>query len=583
MINGERVTTMTKTIADVLIDTLLNAGIKRIYGIVGDSLNAVLDSIRRSGKIEWIGVRHEEVAAFAAGADALLSQSIAVCAGSSGPGNLHLINGLYDCHRSRIPVLAIAAHIPSSEIGSEYFQQTSPGLIFQECSAFVETIMRPEQMPLMVNMALQQAVAKKDVAVLVLPGDVAGLEEKSEVPKVPVHITKPVITPSQEELTMLADYLNNGKKVTLLCGAGCEGAHEQLMELCDKVKSPMVVALRGKEFLEYDNPYYAGLTGLIGYSSGYNAMMNCDVLFMLGTDFPYRQFYPKDAKIVQVDIRSEHLGRRTPLSCGVVGDVKHTVEALLPLLDTKENESHLEKHVSEYKKVRENLDKLAVGKPGRKPIHPQFLTKMVSEAANEDAIFTCDVGTPTLWSARYLEMNGKRRLIGSFNHGTMANALPQAIGAQVSQPNRQVVALCGDGGLSMLLGDLLSLRQHKLPVKVIVFNNEALSFVELEMKAAGYPETGTSLENPNYAAIAKAMGMNGIRVEDPADLEGALKEAFEHEGPAIIDVVVNRQELSLPPKITFEQAHGFTLWMIKAVLNGNGNELIDLAKTNIFR
>ncbi|PAD38488.1 ubiquinone-dependent pyruvate dehydrogenase [Terribacillus sp. 7520-G] len=574
---------MSRTIADLLIDSLLNAGVKRIYGIVGDSLNAVLDSIRRSERIEWVGVRHEEVAAFAAGADAALNDSIAVCAGSSGPGNLHLINGLYDCHRSRIPVLAIAAHIPSSEIGSEYFQQTRPEILFNDCSHFVETVQRPEQMPLMVNMAMQQAIAKQGVSVLVLPGDVAGLDANAKVPQVPVHVSKPVIHPSREELTALADYLNEGQKVTLLCGAGCEGAHDQLMELCGKLNAPMVVALRGKEHLEYDNPYYAGLTGLIGYSSGYEAMMDCDVLLMLGTDFPYRQFYPKNAKVLQVDIRSEHLGRRTPLTYGLVGDAKQTVEALLPLIEQKDNEKYLEKHVKAYKKVRENLDNLAVGKPGRKPIHPQYLTKVVSDLADEDTVYTCDVGTPTLWAARYLQMNGKRRLLGSFNHGTMANALPQAIGAAVAQPDRQTVALCGDGGLSMLMGDMLTLRQHNLPVKAVVYNNSALSFVELEMKAAGYPETGTGLDSPDFAAIAEAMGIKGIRVEDPADLEDAIKEAYEYDGPVIVDAVVNRQELSLPPKITYEQAHGFTLWMLKAVLNGRGNELVELAKTNLIR
>ncbi|KHD86801.1 ubiquinone-dependent pyruvate dehydrogenase [Heyndrickxia ginsengihumi] len=574
---------MGKTIADVLIDSLLNAGITRIYGIVGDSLNAVLDSIRRSGKIEWVAVRHEEVAAFAAGADAALNNSIAVCAGSSGPGNLHLINGLFDCHRSRIPVLAIAAHIPSNEIGSEYFQQTRPEIIFKDCSHFVETVTRPEQMPLMVNMAMQQAISKKGVSVVVLPGDVAGLDSAGVVPEVPMHVTEPVVKPSPAELQKLADYLNEGKKVSLLCGAGCEGAHAQLMELCNKLKSPMVVALRGKEFLEYDNPYYAGLTGLIGYSSGYDAMMDCDVLLMLGTDFPYRQFYPKNAKVLQVDIRAEHLGRRTPLTYGLCGDVKDTVEALLPLIKEKDNSKHLDKHVASYKKVRENLDGLATGKPGRKPIHPQYLTKVVSDLAAEDAVFTCDVGTPTLWAARYLKMNGKRRLLGSFNHGTMANALPQAIGAAVAKPDRQAIALCGDGGLSMLMGDLLTLRQHNLPVKVVVFNNKALSFVELEMKAAGFPETGTQLDSPDFAAIARAMGMEGIRVEDPGDLEGAVEKALAHNGPAIIDVAVNRQELALPPKIKYEHAHGFTIWMLKAVLNGNGNELVELAKTNLIR
>ncbi|PLT29382.1 ubiquinone-dependent pyruvate dehydrogenase [Peribacillus deserti] len=574
---------MKKTIADLLIDSLLHAGVKRIYGIVGDSLNAVLDSIRRSGKIEWISVRHEEVAAFAAGSDSLLSDSIAVCAGSSGPGNLHLINGLYDCHHSRIPVLAIAAHIPSNELGGEYFQHTRPEHLFKDCSHFTEIVTRPEQMPRLVTIALQHAVSKKGVSVLVLPGDVASLPDDETVPEHVVHITKPVVRPSDPELAKLAEYLNKGKRITLLCGAGCEGAHAELMQLCDRLKSPMVIALRGKEHLEYDNPYSVGLTGLIGYSSGYHAMMNCDVLLMLGTDFPYRQFYPKKADILQVDLRAEHLGRRAALSYGLCGDVKYTVEALLPLLTETHDSSHLDKYVSDYADVRKGLDDLAVGKPGRKPIHPQYLTKMVSDLASKDAVFTCDVGTPTLWAARYLEMNGKRRLLGSFNHGTMANALPQAIGAQAADRNRQIIALSGDGGLAMLMGDLLTLRQHKLPVKVVVFNNSSLSFVELEMKAAGYLETGTELNNPNFAEVAQAIGIEGIRVEDPADLESALKRAFETDGPVLLDVLVNRQELSLPPKINFEQAHGFTLWMLKAVLNGDGDKLVELAKTNLIR
>ncbi|MFY4774706.1 ubiquinone-dependent pyruvate dehydrogenase [Metabacillus sp. RGM 3146] len=574
---------MKKTIADLLIDSLLHAGVKRIYGIVGDSLNAVLDSIRRSGKIEWISVRHEEVAAFAAGSDSLLSKSIAVCAGSSGPGNLHLINGLYDCHRNRIPVLAIAAHIPSNEIGGDYFQATRPDQLFKDCSHFTEVVTRPEQMPRLVTIAMQHAVSRKGVSVLVLPGDVASLSDSEMVPEQVIHVTAPVVRPSDDELKKLAGYLNKGKRVTLLCGAGCEGAHGELMQLCEKLQSPMVIALRGKEFLEYDNPYLVGLTGLIGYSSGYHAMMNCDVLLMLGTDFPYRQFFPKDAVILQVDIRAEHLGRRAALTYGLCGDVKNTIEPLMPLLTKEHSSLHLDKYVSDYKNVRKSLDKLAVGKPGKKLIHPQHLTKAVSDLASEDAIFSCDVGSPTLWAARYLEMNGKRRLLGSFNHGTMANALPQAIGAQAAKPNSQVIALSGDGGLTMLMGDLLTLRQHKLPVKVVVFNNSALSFVELEMKAAGYLETGTGLDNPNFASVAEALGLKGIRVEDPGDLEDALKMAFSHDGPVLIDVLVNRQELSLPPKIELEQAHGFTLWMLKAVLNGHGNELVELAKTNLFR
>jgi len=574
---------MAQNMADLLIDSLLQAGVKRIYGIVGDSLNAVLDAIRRSGKIEWVGVRHEEVAAFAAGSESLLSDSIAVCAGSSGPGNLHLINGLYDCHRSRIPVLAIAAHIPSNEFGGEYFQQTRPEELFRECSYFSEVVTRPEQMPRMAAIAMQHAISKKGVAVLVLPGDVAALPDDETVPRSIIHTTQPVIRPSEDELKELANYLNQGKKITLLCGAGCQGAHDQLMELCDQLKSPMVVALRGKEYLEYDNPYSVGLTGLIGYSSGYHAMMDCDVLLMLGTDFPYRQFFPKKADILQIDIRAEHLGRRASLSLGLCGDIKETIESLLPRLTTTHDDSHLNNYVRHYQRVRKSLDHMATGKSGSKLIHPQYLTKLVSDFADKDAVFTCDVGTPTLWAARYLKMNGKRKLLGSFNHGTMASAMPQAIGAICASPDRQVIALSGDGGLAMLMGDLLTIYQYQLPVKIIVYNNSALSFVELEMKAAGYLETGTDLKNPNFATVAESMGIRGIRVEDPGDLESSIKGALEEDGPVLLDVLVNRQELSLPPKINFEQAHGFTLWMLKAVLNGDGSKLVELAKTNLLR
>ncbi|WP_149094150.1 ubiquinone-dependent pyruvate dehydrogenase [Paenibacillus terrae] len=573
-----------KTIADTIVEVLVNAGVKRIYGIVGDSLNNMVDSIRSNGQIEWIHVRHEEVAAFAAGADADLTGSIAVCAGSSGPGNLHLINGLYDCHRNRVPVLAIAAHIPSDEIGSEYFQATHPEHLFGECSHFCEVITTPRQIPRTVTMAIQQAVSRSGVSVIVLPGDVAALAaEKAPIPEHVYHPTAPVVHPSASEISRLAEYLNEGKRITLLCGSGCAKSHELLMQLCDKLKSPMVAALRGKEYLEYNNSYYAGLTGLIGYSSGYHAMMDCDVLLMLGTDFPYRQFYPENAVVLQVDIEPAHLGRRTPLTYGLCGDVKATLEMLLPLLTTKHDTKHLEKNVSHYTKVRKELDELAVGKPGHTPIHPQYLTKVVSDAAHENAIFTCDVGTPTVWAARYLQMNGQRRLIGSFNHGTMASALPQAIGAQATEPDRQVIALSGDGGLTMLMGDLLTLKQHQLPVKVIVFNNGALGFVELEMKAAGFLENGTALVNPDFGAVAEAMGLKGIRVEDPAMLEDAIQQALAHDGPVVVDVVVNRQELSMPPKINLKQAEGFTLWMMKAVLNGRGDEIIELAKTNLLR
>lgn len=575
---------MSKTIADSLVEVLIHAGVKRIYGITGDSLNAVIDAVRRSGQIEWIHVRHEEVAAFAAGADADLNDSIAVCAGSSGPGNLHLINGLYECYRSRVPVLAIAAHIPSDEIGSGYFQATHPEQIFQECSVFCETIMSEGQVPRTITMALQAALAHSSVSVVVLPGDVAAQDAgKHKMPERVIHAVKPVVRPSAHELEQLAGYLNDGKKITLLAGAGCKGAHAEVLALAERLQSPMVVALRGKEHLEYDNPYFVGLTGLIGYASGYHAMMDSDVLLMLGTDFPYRQFYPEHAKILQVDIEPARLGRRTSLELGVCGDVRDTVQALLPLLQEGRDSKHLHKSVERYVKVRKELDELASGESGRRPIHPQQLAKVVSDLAKENAVFSADVGTPTVWAARYLQMNGKRRLIGSFNHGTMANALPQAIGAQASEPGRQTIALSGDGGLSMLLGDLLTLKQHNLPVKVVVFNNEALGFVELEMKATGYLETGTDLSRTDFAAVANAMGIYGVRVEDPDKLEEAVQTALNHDGPALIDVVVNRQELSMPPKISAQQAGGFSLWAVKAVLSGHGDELIDLAKSNLLR
>ncbi|MFD1887945.1 ubiquinone-dependent pyruvate dehydrogenase [Paenibacillus wenxiniae] len=576
---------MKKTIADAVVETLVNAGVKRIFGITGDSLNAIIDAVRRSGKIEWIHVRHEEVAAFAAGAEAELSGTIAVCAGSSGPGNLHLINGLYDCYRNRVPVLAIAAHIPSDEIGSGYFQSTHPEQIFQECSDFCEMITTEKQMPRTLTMAIQTAIGKSTVSVVILPGDIASLEESTHpVPQRVAYPAKPIVHPSADDLQLLANYLNEGKKITLLCGAGCKGAHAELMDLCARLQSPMVVALRGKEYLEYDNPYFVGLTGLIGYASGYHATMDCDVLLMLGTDFPYRQFYPEKAAILQVDINAANLGRRAPLAHGVCGDVKDTVRQLLPLLQDERSSTHLQKSVERYHKVREELDEMAVkGNSVKNGMHPQYLTKVVSDAAAPNAVFTADVGTPTVWAARYLQMNEQRRLIGSFNHGTMANALPQAIGVQATERDRQVISFSGDGGLSMLLGDLITLKQHNLPVKVVVFNNSALSFVELEMKAGGYLESGTDLHATDFAAVANALGIQGIRVEDPEELEDAVARAMSHDGPVLLDVLVNRQELSMPPTITMQQAKGFSLWMAKAIMNGRGDELIDLAKSNLFR
>ena len=570
-------------VAELVVETLVAAGVRRVYGLAGDSLNGITDTIRKRKDVRWVHVRHEEAAAFAAGAEAHLTGELTACAGSCGPGNLHLINGLYDCHRSRVPVVAIAAQIPSKEVGSGYFQETRPEALFRECSHYCETVAHPEQMPRVLDIAIRTAIERRGVSVIVLPGDVATQTAEFPTPRVAPRRTVPVVRPSDSEFTELAALLNAAQKVTILGGAGCAGAHADLMALAGRLKAPIVHAMRGKEFIEPNNPYDVGMTGLLGFASGYRAMMACDTLLMLGTDFPYTQFFPEKAKIIQVDIRGEQIGRRTRVDLGLVGDVGDTIRAALPSLTEKDDRSHLDDALAHYAKAREGLDDLATGKPGKKPIHPQYVARVLDEVAADDAVFACDVGTPTIWAARYLRMNGKRRLLGSFTHGSMANALPQAIGAQSAYPGRQVVTLSGDGGLAMLLGDLLSLKQLNLPVKLVVFNNGSLGFVELEMKAAGILDFATDLHNPNFAKLAEAAGLLGLRAEDPADVKPMIEQALAHPGPALVDVVVNRQELAMPPTIDVSQALGFSLYAIKAVLSGRGDEVIDLARTNLFR
>jgi len=573
---------MARIAADFLTEALKQAGVKRVYGVVGDSLNGFTDSLRRYGGIEWVHTRHEEAAAFAAGAEAQLTGELAACCGSCGPGNLHLINGLYDCHRSRVPVLAIAAHLPSSELGIDYFQATHPEILFRECGHFVELVSHPKQLPQILERAMRVAVAKKGVAVVVLPGDIALEPLATPVPKW-LSPKPPVMNPNEADLESLAKLLNGSSKITLLCGAGCAGAHDEVVQLAERLKSPIVHALRGKEYVEYDNPYDVGMTGFLGFASGYFALESCDTLLMLGTDFPYRQFYPNHARVAQIDVRPEALGNRTPIEIGILGDVRQTISALLPKLDAHGDRAHLDEALESYKAARRDLDKLADESEKSNIIHPQFVTRVVSEVAAEDAIFTCDVGTPTAWAARYLKMNGKRRLLGSFNHGSMANAMLQAIGAQAAFPKRQVVSLSGDGGYTMMMGDFITLIQHKLPVKVVVLNNGTLGFVEIEMKAAGFLDTGCDLKNPNFAATAEAMGVKGIRVERPQDLRAAITEAFSHDGPALVDVVSARQELIMPPKATLAEASHFSMFMLKAVLDGRARELVDLAKVNLTR
>jgi pyruvate dehydrogenase (quinone) len=571
------------TIADHVISALALSGVHRVYGLPGDSLNGFTDAIRRAPEMSWEHVRHEETAAFAAAADAALTGALAVCAGSCGPGNLHLINGLFDAQRSRVPVLAIAAHIPRSEIGSQYFQETHPQELFRECSVYCELVSTAEMTPRILEMAMRAAVEERGVAVVVIPGEVFLQRAEYAWRARPVVVARSVVRPDDESVQRAATILNDAGAVTILAGAGVEGSHDAVIAAAATLNAPIVHALRGKEFIEYDNPFDVGMTGLLGFASGYKAIKEADALLMLGTDFPYQQFYPDNAKVVQVDIRGRNLGRRTPIELGLVGSVRDTLAAVQPSLRQKQNRDHLDRSLNHYRKTRKRLDELAVNDRDRTPIRPEYVAGLVNRLGADDAVFTVDVGSPVVWAARYVAMNGMRRLIGSFNHGTMACAVPLAIGAQTAHRDRQVVALAGDGGLTMLFGELITLTQNRLPVKVIVFNNSSLNFVELEMKAAGIVNFGTDLLNPNFADVATAMGIFGRRVEHPSELERAITDAFAYDGPAVVDVVTARQELSIPPAITVEQAKGFSLYAIRTILAGRGEELLDLVTTNVAR
>lgn len=570
------------TVAEVLIDLLSQAGVKNVWGLPGDSLNGFTDALQKRDSLRWIGVRHEEVAALAAAGEADAHGELTVCAGSCGPGNLHLINGLFEAQRANVPMLAIAAQIPSSEIGTGYFQETHPQNLFAECSDYCELITNVAQVPQVLEAAMNSAIVRRSVSVIVLPGDIA----LAEIPARSWRWQPPVqpsVVPPGDALDALAGHIKAADKITILGGYGCDGYHDEVVALAERIKAPIVHALRGKQSLEYDNPYDVGMTGLIGFASGYHAMRECDLLLMLGTNFPYRAFYPEHGNIVQVDIRSHHLGRRSPLTMGLVGDIGPTLTALLPRLEEKTSTKFLDASQAHYRKARETLDDLATPRKGDQPLHPQYLTARVSELANDDTVFTADVGTPTVWAARYIHMTGKRRLTGSFMHGSMAVAMPAALGWQVAYPDRQIIALAGDGGLSMLLGDLITLAAEKLPVKVIVYNNETLGFVAMEMKVAGYIDSTTDLPKVDYAKTAEALGIRGIRVTASADLDGALKQAFAHDGPVVVDVRTAKQELSMPPKVEAWQARGFSLYMLRAIMSGRGDEVVELGKTNWWR
>ena len=567
------------TIAKNIVDTLEANGVERVYGIPGDSLNGFTNALRTSG-IRWMQVRHEEAAAFAAGAEAATTGRIAVCAGSCGPGNTHLINGLYDAHRSRVPVLAIAAHIPTSEIGTNYFQENHPTELFRECSVFAENVSSASQMPRLLRIAMQTAIERQGVAVLVIPGDVALTEATDETVTI-LRPAEPVVTPSPADLQRAADLLDRAGRVTILAGAGCAGAHDEVVALADHLGAPVVHAMRGKEHLEYDNPFDVGMTGLLGFASGYRAIEACDALLMLGTDFPYPDFLPQEKTLIQIDIRGEQLGRRVPLDLGLVGNIRDTAPALRELLDHKDDRTHVDDSVAHYRKTREKLDELAGPVKEGRDQHPQYVARAIDQIANDDAVFVPDVGSPVMWAARYVRMNGRRRLIGSFSHDSMANAVSQAIGIQASHPGRQVIAMAGDGGLTMMLGELITLVQLNLPVKIVVFDNSSLNFVELEMKAAGFVNWGTSLQNPDLARVAEAIGLRALRVDRSLDLAPALAEAFAHDGPALVNVVTERQEVTIPPSVNAAQIKGFSLYAMRTVMSGRGDEIFDLARANL--
>jgi pyruvate dehydrogenase (quinone) len=571
-----------QNVAEQFVDILARAGVRRLYGVVGDSLNPVVDAVRRNAAIDWVHVRHEESAAFAAGAEAQITGKLTACAGSCGPGNLHLINGLYDAHRSMAPVLALASHIPSSEIGLGYFQETHPDRLFTECSHYCELISSPQQMPRVLQTAIQHAVGRRGVSVVALPGDIAGEPAPERAARTALVTTRPTVRPGDDELDRLVRLIDDADKVTLFCGSGTAGAHAEVMEFAEKVKAPVGHALRGKEWIQYDNPFDVGMSGLLGYGAAYEATHECDLLLLLGTDFPYNAFLPDDVKIAQVDIRPEHLGRRSKLDLAVWGDVKETLRCLTPRVKAKKSRRFLDKMLKKHAEALEGVVKAYTKKVDKHvPLHPEYVAAVLDETADDDAVFTVDTGMCNVWAARYLTPNGRRRIIGSFSHGSMANALPMAIGAQLTDRRRQVVTLSGDGGFAMLMGDFLTLVQYDLPVKVVLFDNSSLGMVELEMMVAGLPSYGTANTNPDFAAVAEACGARGVRVEKPKQLAGALKDAFRHKGPALVHVVTDPNALSIPPKISADMVTGFALSASKIVLDGGVGRMLQMARSNL--
>ncbi|OBU62214.1 thiamine pyrophosphate-dependent enzyme [Stenotrophomonas maltophilia] len=571
---------MSKRVAEIVVDTLQQAGVRRCYGIVGDTLNHVTDALHRS-EIEWVHVRHEEVAAFAAGADSLVSGELTACAGSCGPGGLHFINGIFESNRNRAPMVLIASQVVTSELGMEFPQEVDFKAVYGSCTVFCEQVHSPAQARRVVALACQAAISRRGVAVVILPADISQAEVKHDVP-FSVHYTQPVLRPSDGELQRIAGLLGQGKRIGIYAGAGCQGAHAQLLELARRLQAPIAHTSRAKDFVEPDNPYNMGMTGIFGIESGFHTLMECDTLLLLGADFAWGQFYPDKATIIQVDRDGSHLGRRHPVNLGVVGDIEPTLDALLPMLPPREDSTFLDECIERRDKAlakREQEEQPGEGEL----IHPQHLTALLSKYASDDALFTADGGSPMVWVLRHIRVNGRRRTLTSLLHGTMANAMPQALGLQKAFPGRQVISLSGDGGLAMLLGDLLTAVQEKLPIKVVVFNNGSLNFVELEQKVEGLLDNYTDLKNPDFGRLAEVIGFHGRTVTRSEDLEEAVQDFLAQRGPALLDVHTSRAELVMPPQIEAKQVAGTALYAAKAVLNGRFDDVKHLLVDNFLK
>nr|KAJ9614810.1 hypothetical protein H2204_014452 [Knufia peltigerae] len=571
---------MSKRVAEIVVDTLQQAGVRRCYGIVGDTLNHVTDALHRS-EIAWVHVRHEEVAAFAAGADSLISGQLTACAGSCGPGGLHFINGIFESNRNRAPMVLIASQVVTSELGMEFPQEVDFKAVYGSCTVFCEQVHSPAQARRVVALACQAAISRRGVAVVILPADISEAEVKHDVP-FSVHYTQPVLRPSEAELQHIAELLGQGKRIGIYAGAGCQGAHAQLLELARRLQAPVAHTSRAKDFVEPDNPYNMGMTGVFGIESGFHTLMECDTLLLLGADFAWGQFYPDKATIIQVDCDGSHLGRRHPVNLGVVGDIAPTLDALLPMLPPREDSSFLDEcieHRDKALKKREQEEQPGEGEL----IHPQHLTALLSKYATDDALFTADGGSPMVWVLRHIRVNGRRRTLTSLLHGTMANAMPQALGLQKAFPGRQVISLSGDGGLAMLLGDLLTAVQENLPIKVVVFNNGSLNFVELEQKVEGLLDNYTDLKNPDFGRLAEVIGFHGRTVTRSEDLEEAVQDFLAQRGPALLDVHTSRAELVMPPQIEAKQVAGTALYAAKAVLSGRIDDVKHLLVDNFLK